>query len=307
MSRPEPEPSGDTSPRQKLLVGAALFAVYVIWGSTYFAMRVALDVLPPFLMAGPRFVLAGLILLVILRIRGAALPTKEQWAAAGVVGVLLLVCGNGFVALAQRTVDSGVAATVVAAMPLWTAAIGSVWGDRPTIRELIGLVIGFGGVMVLHRGGNLSFFALDSIFLLLAPIAWAFGSLLSRRLPAAPGAMGTAAQMIVGGAVMLVLALVRGERLRGPPTLASVVAIAYLIVFGSLVAFSAYGFLLRSTRPSIATSYAYVNPVVALAIGWGFGGEGFGLTKIVACGLTICGVLVVSAPRPAIPRGAART
>lgn len=290
-----PIPSGTpATTRERLLVAAALFALYVIWGSTYFAMHIALSFLPPFLMAGPRFVLAGILLLTILRVRGAPMPTGRQWAAAGVVGVLLLVLGNGLVALGQRTVDSGVAATVVATMPLWAAAIGSFWGERPTLREVIGLVTGFAGIVVLNQGGSISFRSFDSLALLVAPVAWAFGSLLSRRVPVPPGATGTAAQMIGGGSVMIGLALVRGERPVGPPTSASIGALVYLVLFGSLIAFSAYGYLLRTTRPSIATSYAYVNPMVALVLGAFLGGEHFTGTKLAACLLTIAGVLIVS-------------
>jgi drug/metabolite transporter (DMT)-like permease len=293
------------SVRERALVAVALFAVYVIWGSTYFAMHVALGFLPPFLMAGPRFVIAGSILFVVLRLRGATMPTAKQWMNAGIVGVLLLGFGNGFVALAQRTVDSGVAATVVATMPLWAAAIGAVWGDRPTARELIGLVLGFAGVAVLHRGGNLSLASLNSLVLVLAPLAWAFGSQLSRRITLPAGAMASAAQMIVGGTVMIVVALLRGERPVGPPTLATVGALFYLVFFGSIIGFTAYAFLLRTTRPAIATSYAYVNPMVALALGAILGGELFTTAKIVACALTIAGVLVVSLALPARRRARA--
>lgn len=292
--------TGSTTTRERVLIGGALLAVYIIWGSTYFAMHVALGFLPPFLMAGPRFAAAGIILLAVLRWRGAPLPTARQWAAAGLVGVLLLAFGNGFVAIGQRTVDSGVAAIVVATMPLWAAGIGALWGDRPTLREVVGLLVGFAGVAVLQRGGNLAFGRLDSMILLVAPVVWAFGSVLSRRLPMPPGPMSTAVQMSVGGCVMIVAAMVRGERPLGPPTLAATVALLYLICFGSLVAFTAYGFLLAKTRPSIATSYAYVNPLIALALGSVLGDERFTGTKLIACLLTIAGVLVVTTrtPRP---------
>ncbi|MDF2697301.1 MAG: Permease of the drug/metabolite transporter superfamily [Labilithrix sp.] len=289
-------PRTTISTREKVLIGGALLAVYVVWGSTYFAMRVALQVFPPFLMAGPRFVAAGLLLFAILRWRGAPMPTGKQWVSAGVIGILLLVLGNGLVAVAQRTVDSGVAATVVATMPLWVAGIGTAWGERPSLREVVGLLVGFAGVAVLQRGGSLSFGSIDSIAILFAPVAWAFGSLLSRRIPVPPGPMASAAQMIVGGFVMIGIALLRGERPLGPPTASSVGALLYLVFFGSLLAFSAYGYLLRTTRPSIATSYAYVNPLVALALGALLGGEPFTGAKVVACLLTIGGVVIVSAP-----------
>jgi drug/metabolite transporter (DMT)-like permease len=295
-------PPSTTATREKLLVAGSLLAVYVIWGSTYYAMHLALAFLPPFLMAGPRFLIAGLLLFAALRAGGNELPSGKGWLAAGAVGVLLLVLGNGFVAIAQRTVDTGVAATVVATMPLWAAAIGTAWGEKPTIREVIGLALGFAGVAVLHHGGSLSFDNVDSLVLLLAPVTWAFGSVLSRHVPTPKGPMGAAAQMIVGGSCMIAIAFVRGERPLGPPTLSGVAALAYLVVFGSLVGFTAYAYLLRTTRPSLATSYAYVNPVVALAIGALFGGERFTATKLVACVLTIAGVLVVSAPRVVAPR-----
>lgn len=283
-------------PRANLLVAGSLLVLYVVWGSTYFAMHVALSFLPPFLMAGPRFVVAGLVLLVALRARGAVLPDTKQWAGALAVGVFLLVLGNGFVALGQRSIDSGVAATVVATMPLWAATIGSLWGgrDRPTLREVAGLAAGFAGVAVLNYGGSLSLRSVDAIALFIAPLAWAFGSILSRRIAMPAGPMAGAAQMICGGLVMTTIALVRGERPVGPPTAAAIGALGYLVCFGSILAFSAYGYLLRTTRPAIATSYAYVNPLVALAIGASLGGERVTTAKLGACLLTITGVVIVS-------------
>jgi drug/metabolite transporter (DMT)-like permease len=294
VTLPTKSPPRASSPREKLLVASALFAVYVIWGSTYYAMRVVLGVLPPFLMAGTRFLLAGGVLLLIQRLRGESLPTRKQWLSAGAVGVLLLFCGNGLVAIAQQTVDSGVAATVVATMPLWMAAIGSVWGDRPTAREVVGLLLGFAGIAILRYGGSLSFGDGHALLLLLAPIAWAFGSLLSRKIDMPKGLVAAAAQMLVGGGVMLAIAIARGERPTGEATAATVSAYVFLVLGGSLVAFSAYSYLLRTTRPSIASSYAYVNPLVALALGAVLGGESFTPAKLIACLLTIGGVLVVT-------------
>lgn len=289
---------------------AALFSLYVIWGSTYYAMRVALVTLPPYSMAAVRFALAGSVLFAVLRLRGAPSPVRREWFAAGAVGTLLLVMGNGFVALAERTVDSGTAATVVATMPLWMAALGWLWGERPKPRELVGLGFGFAGIVVLNGGDSQSLRSVDGLLILLAPIAWAFGSLWSRRLPMPSGAMSTACQMLVAGVGMGGVALARGERFTQPISGASVLAVLYLIVFGSLVAFSAYGFLLGRTRPLIATSYAYVNPLVALAIGAALGGEQLSPRKLGACVLTVIGVLVVTlsrqgaATRPDQPAGA---
>jgi drug/metabolite transporter (DMT)-like permease len=276
---------------------AALFSLYVIWGSTYYAMRVALVTLPPYLMAGTRFSIAGVSLFALLRLRGARWPRTREWLAAGAVGTLLLVMGNGFIVLAERTVDSGTAATVVATMPLWMAGIGWFFGERPKLRELVGLGFGFSGIVVLNAGDGLSLSGVDGLLILLAPIAWATGSLWSRRLPMPSGAMSTACQMFLAGLEMFLVGFARGERLAGPISGQSMAALGYLIVFGSLIGFSAYGFLLKATRPLIATSYAYVNPLVALAIGAVLGGERLSLRKLAACALTVLGVLVVTLSR----------
>jgi drug/metabolite transporter (DMT)-like permease len=289
--------SASNPPVSAALVAAALLALYFIWGSTYFAMRVALDALPPFLMCGVRFVVAGAGLLAFLRWRGMPLPTPKQWGASAIVGTLLLVCGNGLVAVAERTVDSGVAATVVATMPLWMAAIGAAIGERTTAREWIGLAIGFAGVAVLNRAGTLELGSIDTLAILVAPIAWAVGSVWSRRLSLPPKLMGTAAQMLSGGVVLLLLAAVTGERMSEAPSVSALGALAYLVVFGSLIAFSAYGFLLRNTRSALASSYAYVNPVVALAIGSLLGSEPFTAYKLVACALTVIGVAIAVRPQ----------
>ena len=296
---------GPPPARTTALVVAALLALYLIWGSTYFAMRIALDALPPFLMCGLRFVVAGAALLLFLRGRGAPLPTLKQWGASTIVGTLLLVCGNGLVAVAERSVDSGVAATVVATMPLWMAAIGTAFGDRITRMEWLGLAIGFAGVAVLNRAGTLTLSSLDTLAILIAPIAWALGSVWSRRLPLPPKLMGTAAQMLCGGVILLLLAAVSGERMSETPSARALAALAYLVVFGSLVAFSAFGFLLRNTRSTIASSYAYVNPVVALAIGSLLGGESFTAYKLIACALTVVGVAIALRPQPKAAAAAA--
>jgi drug/metabolite transporter (DMT)-like permease len=262
-------------------------------------MRVALETLPPYLMAASRFSIAGLVLFFVLRLLGSARPTRREWLAAGAVGTLLLVIGNGFVVLAERSVDSGTAATIVATVPLWMAAIGWFWGNRPKRGELVGLALGFAGIVVLNGGGSISLRGVDGLLILLAPIAWAVGSLWSGRLQMPKGLLSSACQMIVAGPLMFLVSLARGERLHGPMSSGSLAALAYLVVFGSLVAFSAYGFLLRVTRPLIATSYAYVNPLVALAIGAVLGGEQLSSAKVGACSLTVVGVLVVTLSRHA--------
>lgn len=303
MQAAVPAAAGPPAARRAALVAVALAAVYLIWGSSYFAMRVVLPFLPPFLMSGCRFVIAGSILYGVLRARGVPAPQPKEWAASAAVGVLLLSLGNALVATAQRTIESGVAATVIATVPLWTAAFAALFGERPTLLECGGLLLGFIGITVLQSGGSLSF-GWDTVALCLAPMFWAFGAAWSKRLPLPAGLMATAAEMLTGGSVLLLLAVVRGDRPLSSPTFATVGAFVYLVAFGSLVAFSAFGFLLRNTRPAIAMSYAYVNPLVALLIGAGLGGEPLSFAKLLACALTVSGVVMagLSRRRPPPPK-----
>lgn len=278
------------------LVLLALIAVYVIWGSTYFAMRVALEDLPPFLMAGPRFLVAGVAMYGFLRARGAPAPTRAEWIASTKVSVLLLVAGNGAVAVAERSVTSSVAAVVVATMPIWAAVFARAFGLRTTGREWIGLALGFAGVALLNAGGALRIDA-AGLILLVAPIAWALGSVLGKRLALPRGAMATATQMVAAGAIMLAIAAATGERVTHPPSARTIGALLYLTVFGSIVAFTAFNWLLRNVRPALATSYAYVNPVVALSIGAGLGGEPVAPLTVAAAAISLVGVALISRAR----------
>jgi drug/metabolite transporter (DMT)-like permease len=176
-------------------------------------------------------------------------------------------------------------------------AVGAAFGERITGREWVGLAIGFTGVAVLNRAGTLELGSIDTLAILVAPIAWAVGSVWSKRLSLPPKLMGTAAQMLCGGVVLLLLAAASGERMSETPSAKALAALAYLVVFGSLIAFSAFGYLLRNTRPTLASSYAYVNPVVALAIGSLFGAEPFTAYKLLACTLTVIGVAIALRPQ----------
>ena len=281
-----------------VVIVLCLAALYIVWGSTYYVMRLALVDLPPFLLGGIRFTLAGVALLLVLRARGASAPSAKQWAASTLVGTLLLVLGNGLVGVAEHLgVGSGVAATVIATMPLWAVLFGTLFGERPGWLELVGLLVGFSGVVILRSGGALAAPPAALWAIAAAPAAWALGSVASRRLPLPQGLLATACQMLAGGLVMTSVGLIRGERLHHLPRASSAWALAYLVVFGSLAAFSAYGYLLRTVRPALATSYAYVNPVVALALGAVVGGEPFGLSHAMACGWTLVGVALVAAAR----------
>ncbi|MHA7634275.1 drug/metabolite exporter YedA [Corallococcus sp. M7] len=255
----------------------SLFALYVIWGSTYLAMRFALTGFPPFRMAGMRFLLAGGVLFAGLRLRGQPGPGLRQWGAGVVTGFLLLVLGNGGIAVAQNLgVPSGVAALVVGSMPLWAAIFGAAFGQRPGRAELAGLVLGFAGVALLNLGGDMSGGGVAALAVVVAPAAWAFGSVWSRRLPMPAGLMTPATQMLSAGVMMMALSFVLGERMADTVPPRAMVSFVYLVVFGSLVAFSAYAYLLKHARPALATSYAYVNPAVAVLLGVVFAGETLG-------------------------------
>ncbi|WP_437924290.1 drug/metabolite exporter YedA [Sorangium sp. So ce291] len=294
--------------RGSWLVLLSLAALYLIWGSTYLAVSVALETLPPFLLAGVRFVTAGALLYGVLRLRGVPRPTLRQWGAAAKVGVLLLVGGNGLVVVSQQWVSSGVAAVVVSTMPLWLAlfttaraARGGATGPRgaPEVSrgEWVGLLVGFAGAALLHLGGDLRAEHAGALLIVLAPVAWALGSLYSRTTPLPDGPMAVAAEMLSGGAVMLGISALAGEQLAAAPSSRSLLALAYLVVFGSIVGLSAYTFLLRNTRPAIATSYAYVNPIVAIALGIALGGERASAATWAAAAVIGAGVLIVSRAR----------
>jgi drug/metabolite transporter (DMT)-like permease len=283
------------------LVVLSLAAVYVIWGSTYLAMRVAVEGLPPFMMASTRFILTGTILLLFLKARGAAWPTRKEWLYATPVGSLMFVLGNGTVALAEKHISSGVAAVVCGTMPLWVAALGRFFGEKTTPREWLALVLGFSGVAVLGFGGELRAEPFSALILFVAPISWALGSLLARRLPLSKGLMSAATQMLSGGLVMGVVSFVAREKVPVNPPANSVIAWVYLAVFGSLVAYSAYTYLLNNARPAVATSYAYVNPAIAVAMGVGMGGEHAGPEVFIAVALIVAAtVLVIRKPAPVV-------
>ena len=283
-----PAPAGDPA----RLVPVALASVYLIWGSTYLAMKWMVESIPPLVGGAGRFMFAGAILYGVLRARGAASPTRKEWLAALPAGVGLFVVGNGFVAIASQQVPSSFAAVVCAAIPLLMAFFGTLAGERPTAREVAGLVLGFTGVAVVTMR-ELWGAPLSAGILVLAPVGWALGSMVAKKLPQAPGLMGAAAQMLVGGASMLGVAVARGESLAAPVTLRSGLAFVYLLVVGSVVGFSAYSFLLRHTRASIATSYAYVNPVIAVLLGIVLGGEVLAAQTIAGGALVVIGVVVV--------------
>jgi drug/metabolite transporter (DMT)-like permease len=280
----------------------SLLAVYVIWSSTYLAIHVAVTELPPMLMASLRYEAAGLVMLLIALRRGAAWPPLRDWLRVLPIGALLFLGGNGFVALAQQSVTSGGAAVVCAMMPLWVGVLGFIAGERPSRREWLSLVLGFVGVAVLMGGPSLAGEPLHVLALLAAPVCWAMGSILARRLPGSIGRdpfLLPAMQMMTGGAVLAAAGGVLGERLPAHASTTAWLALAYLCVFGSIIAFTAYSWLLRNARPVIATSYAYVNPILAVLIGAALSGESIGATTVIANALIVGAVfLALRRPRP---------
>ncbi len=277
----------------RLSVLLALFAVYVIWGSTYLAIRYALDGLPPFLMAGIRFIIAGGLMYLFLRARGTPNPGRREWKWAAVVGALLLVGGNGGVSFAEQWVASSLVALIVATTPVWAALFARIWGRWPNRLEWTGLALGLVGVAMLNLEGNLQANPLGAAAVVFATMSWAFGSMLSRHISLPPGLMGEAAEMLAGGAILLGLGVAFGETIPRFPSDVSLWALAYLIVFGSLVAYSAYMYLLSHVRPVLATSYAYVNPIVAVALGVGLAGEQITTIGMVAMVVILVAVALV--------------
>lgn len=278
-----------------LLVLLALLTVYVVWGSTYFAIKVAIHSLPPLGMLALRFLVAGALLYGFLRWRGVSAPSARGWGASALVGTLLLGGGTGLVTLAERDVSSSVAAMVIAVSPLFAALFARLWGERTGGREWLGIAVGLLGIVLLNLG-DLRATPLGALLLVLAPLCWTFGSMWGRQLRLPSGLMGSAAEMLTGGAVLLLLSLALRERWH-VPTSASLWALVYLIFFGSMLAYSAYTYLLHTVRPALATSYAYVNPVVAVILGVGFGGEVLSHLGWLALAVILAGVMLVAWPK----------
>ncbi len=299
--------AGQAGPSE-LRVWAALITVYVVWGSTYLAIRFAVETLPPFLMAGVRFVIAGAVLYAYARLRGAPRPRPRQWRAAALVGGLLLLGGNGGVVWAEQFVASGLAALIVATVPLWMVGMEAASvRRRPSRRVLLGLAAGMAGVAWLAGPGGTGEAGLHTgglVVLLLASFLWSVGSLASRRvdLPTGRG-LGTAMQMLAGGAALLLTGVLTGEPAAVDPaaiSARSALALLYLIIFGSLVGFSAYIWVLRSASPSRVSTYAFVNPAVAVVLGWLAAGEPLTGRTLGAGALILAAVVLIVLRRPAV-------
>jgi drug/metabolite transporter (DMT)-like permease len=288
-------------------VWGALVTVWIVWGSTYLAIRVAVRTIPPLMMGSVRFLLAGGILYLFSVRRGDRLedrPTAIHWRSAFIIGTALLLGGNGLVSYAEQRVPSGVAALLIATVPLWLAIGDRLrYGNRLSRQIVLGLAIGFGGVILLvGQSGDGRIDSLGAAALVAASIFWAAGSLYSRGapLPRRP-LVGTGMEMFAGGVVLAVASIVTGELGRldvGSVSGESILGLIYLIVFGAWVGFTAYIWLLRNTRTSLVGTYAYVNPVVAVLLGWWLLGETITVRTLLAGGVIVVGVvLIVTATR----------
>jgi drug/metabolite transporter (DMT)-like permease len=277
-----------------LAVALALLSVYLIWGSTYLAIRIGLEGFPPFLMGAVRMAIAGALMYVVLRRRGAPAPTPAQWKTLGVLSIWMVLLSNGMVNFAEKQVSSGLAAVAVASMPLWAALFGVLRGRHPSRGEWTGLAIGFVGILWLNAGSSLSATPQGMVALIVAPVAWAWGSVWSRDQDLPAPFMSAAAQMLCGSLWMLSTGLVGGERIHAMPSTTAWLAVGYLIVFGSIIGFTAYIWLLHHVRPALATSYAYINPPIAVLLGAIALNESFGLQEIGAMAVILAGVAVIT-------------
>ena len=284
------------APRSQILLAFA--AVYIIWGSTYLAIRFAIETLPPFLMVGIRFFAAGGIMYVWLRARGAAAPRAVHWRSSAIIGILMPVLGTGVVVWAEERVPSGIAALLVAIVPLWMVLLQWLHpgGKRPSWWVIGGVALGLAGLWLLVDPGGTS--KQGNVFvegvLLLAALSWAIGSLYSKRAPHPDSrVLGTGMEMIVAGAVLITAGLVTGEASHfaiGATSAKSWMSLLYLITFGSIIAYTAYVWLLGTVSATLVSTYAFVNPVVAVFLGWAFAREPLN-TRMVAAAAIIVGAV----------------
>jgi drug/metabolite transporter (DMT)-like permease len=289
----------------KTKIWIALLALYIVWGSTYLAIRFAVETLPPFLSAALRFSISGAVLFLWRRSAGDAIPTISNWKATAIVGTFLLLGGNGLVALAEKTVPSGIAALVIATSPFWLVLFETFrsGGIKPTPKSILGLAIGFSGVFFLIgpaelTGAEHQFDTFGVIVLLIAPILWSLGSIYAKGADMPKSSLlSTGMQMLAGAIALFVVSVITGELNGfnfGDVTMRSWWGLLYLITFGSLVGFVSYGWLLHNAPVSLLSTYAYVNPVVAVFLGWLLAGEALNARIVVASAIIIGSVILIN-------------
>jgi drug/metabolite transporter (DMT)-like permease len=257
------------------MVGACLAAVYIVWGTTYLAIKIGIEEVGPFFLLGTRLVVAGGVFLLALLAFGTPLPTRKQWLNAGLLGFLMLVVGIGCVSVAEQWVSSGAAVALISIQPLGTATWAVAFGRKPRALEWVAIFIGVAGTLVMVMGQDFQASPLGTGLILFGVLSWTLAANLAGRLDVPPGGMGFAAEMLVAGVISLVVSAALGEKWEIPDSARIWGAWAYLVVFGSLIAFSAYRYLVDRVSPTLAATYAYVNPPVALFVGWWLGSETF--------------------------------
>lgn len=298
----------NTKNRNLILLIAAFAAVYILWGSTYLAIKYAIETLPPFLMAGSRFVFAGVVLMIWARLsKDYEKPKAVHWKTSFVVGTLLLLGGNGGVVFAQHYISSSLAALLVATEPFWIVLLSWLWlgKSRPNLKTILGIAIGFFGVWLLINGqttnsaaniGSMQFFG--AIAVMLAALSWATGSIYGLRSPVPKSSILTAGmQMFSGGLVLLAVSLIMGEWSIfsiSQVSARSLFGVVYLIIFGSLIGYTAYSWLLKNAQPAMVATYAYVNPIVAIFLGWLIAGESFTGQMLIGAGVIVGSVMLIT-------------
>ena len=294
----------------KTKIWIALLALYIVWGSTYLAIRFSVETIPPFLHAALRFLISGAILFIWRRMAGDPAPTLSNWKSTAIVGAALLLGGNGLVAWAEQSVPSGIAALMISTSPFWLVLFESLraGGSKPTWRSIVGLIVGFAGVFILIgpaeiTGGEGSFDTFGIILLLLAPLFWSLGSIYARGADMPKSTLlGTGMEMLTGAVALFIVSLVKGELNGfsfGLVSMRSWLGLAYLITFGSLVGFVSYGWLLHNAPVSLMSTYAYVNPVVAVFLGNLFADEPLNARILIASAIIIGSVIFINSARQA--------
>lgn len=294
----------NSTPVSRTKIVASFLAIYIIWGTTFLAIRIGVETIPAFLMAGLRFLLAGGVMLVVLLARGGTFPTLREWRSAFIAGGLMLVTGIGLVSFAEQRIPSALAALMVATNPVWISLFN--WlifrGSRPSIQTFVGLALGFAGAILLFAPalqsqsgrGDLVGMAIAAI----GAVSFALGSLYSRHAPLPEdGGMSTAIEMTAGGILLMIVSLVTGEPARlniAAVSMRSILALIYLSVFGSIIAYTAYLWLLKTVEPAKVSTNFYVNPVIAVFAGWLVGGETVTVQMLIAAGVILLGVAVIN-------------